>query len=126
MRFKRIYGRIRPQPMKLYDVPEKTRDIYGQPSLIPVPLCTLQGTVRTLKGNEQLTVLQQWPKATHMVECRWPGAAIPPGPNNPSGSILERMYLILLDGSQLNIVNVNNVEKRNQEVILTCEEKRLV
>lgn len=57
------------------------------------------------------------------------GTAVPisvgPSANNPFGLILERMYLIdALDGSRLNILNANNVEKRNRQWILICEEKK--
>lgn len=117
-------GRNR-QRLQLYDVPETSQDALGQVSQSATLLGTFWGESRMLRGNEQLNVRQIWPTATHQVTLRWLGSAIPAGPNNPNGLIIERMYLVdTLDGARLNILNANNVEKRNRRWVLTCEEKR--
>lgn len=117
-------GRNR-QRLQLYDVPETSQDALGQASQSATLLGTFWGESRMLRGNEQLNVRQIWPTATHQVTLRWLGSAIPAGPNNPNGLIIERMYLVdTLDGARLNILNANNVEKRNRRWVLTCEEKR--
>jgi Phage head-tail joining protein len=126
-------GRYR-QRVQLWDVPEITQDSYGQPSINGTQITSsaadgcFAAEVRMLRGDEQLNVRQLFPTATHQVRMRWLGDAIPTnGSNNPNGLILERMYLIdSLDGSRLNILNANNVEKRNRMWLLTCEEKRSV
>jgi Phage head-tail joining protein len=123
-------GKLR-QRVALYDVPETTQDSYGQPSTAGTQITStaadgcFAAEVRTLRGQEQLNVRQQWPTATHMVTMRWLGNAIPAGSNNPNGLIIERMYLVnQLDGSQFNILAANNVERRNRAWELTVQEKR--
>lgn len=123
-------GRYR-QRVQLFDVPETSVDSYGQPSTNGTQIVSsaadgcFAAEVRMLKGNEQLNVRQIFPTATHMVSMRWLGSAIPAGNNRSQGQIIERMYLIdTLDGTRLNILNANNVEKRNRQWLLTCEEKR--
>ena len=113
------------QRLALYDVPETTQDSYGQPSIVGNLIGTFWGEVRPLKGDEMLNVRQIWAIATHFVRIRWLGSAIPAGPNNPQGLIVERMYLIdTLDNARLDILNAQNVEKRNRMWLLTCAEKR--
>lgn len=124
-------GELR-QRVQLYDVPEATRDSYGQPSLAATPIpgpgldSSFAADVEPLQGAERLNVRQIWPTATHLVRMRWLGSAIPAGPNNPLGLILPRMYLIdLSDFSTLNVLYARNVDKRNRAWELTCEEKVL-
>jgi head-tail adaptor len=112
------------QRVTLYDVPETTRDAYGQPSQAATELCSFWAEVRPLKGNEQLNVRTQWATASHIVKCRWLGSLIPISATNPNGHILPRMYLLCgLDGSRLDVVFANNVEKRNRAWELVAEEK---
>lgn len=112
------------QRVTLYDVPEATRDPYGQPSRAGTSICSFWAEVRPLRGNEMLNVRAMWPTASHTVKCRWLGSLVPVSPSNPNGAILPRMYLVLeLDGSRLDIVFASNVEKRNRMWELTCEEK---
>lgn len=114
------------QRIQLYDVPETTRDAYGQTSLSGTLLGTFWAEVEELQGDEMLNVRQIWPTATHKVTLRWLGSAIPAGgSNNPNRLVLERMYLIdTLDNSRLNILNARNVEKRNRQWVLTCAQKK--
>lgn len=114
------------QRVTLYDVPEATRDSYGQPSQAATEICSFWAEVRPLAGNEQLNVRAIWPTATHKVKCRWLGSLIPTSSGNPNAQILPRMYLSLdLDGSRLDVLFANNVEKRNRGWELTCEQKVL-
>lgn len=124
MRFQRIF-RIRPQNVQLFDVPEQTRDSYGQPSNAASLIGLFPMAVEPLRGDEQLNVRAVWPTATHTVWCRWLGSAIPSTTSNPHGLILPRMYLVLSegDGAQLNIVYAGNYQERNQFWQLTCEQK---
>ena len=123
-------GKFR-QRVQLYDVPEVSVDSYGQPTtggtqiVGPGTNGTFAAEVRPLKGDEMLNVRQIWPTATHLVNMRWLGSAIPTNAsNNPHGLILPRMYLIaMLDGSRLDVVFAENEEKRNHHWKLTCEEK---
>ena len=123
-------GRYR-QRVQLWDVPETSQDTYGQPSINGTQIVSsasdgcFAAEVRMLRGDEQYTVRQMFPTATHQVRLRWVGSAIPAGTNRLQGQIIERMYLIdTLDSTRLNIVNANNIEKRNRMWLLTCEEKR--
>lgn len=112
------------QRVTLYDVPENTRDSYGQPSQAATAICSFWAEVRPLQGNEQLNVRSQWATATHIVKCRWLGSLIPTSATNPNGLVLPRMYLLCeLDNSRLDVVFANNVEKRNRAWELTCESK---
>lgn len=124
MRFQRIF-RVRAINVQLYDVPETTRDTYGQTSTTGTLIGVFPAAVQPLRGQEQLNVRAIWPTATHTVWMRWQGSAIPAGPNNPQGLILPRMYLVLYEGSgaQLNIVYAGNHEERNQFWKLICEQK---
>lgn len=119
-----VAGNLR-QRVQLFDVPETAQDSYGQPSTTGNLIGTFWADVEMLKGAEMLNVRQMWATATHQVTMRWLGSAIPAGPNNPSGLIIERMYLIdVMDGSRLNVLNAKNVDKRNYMWLLTCEEHR--
>lgn len=124
MRFQRIF-RVRPQNVQLYDVPEATRDGYGQPSLSGSLIGLFPMSVEPLRGQEQLNVRAMWPTATHRVLCRWLGSAIPSSESNPHGLILPRMYLVLVegDGSRLDVIYAGNYQERNQSWELTCESK---
>ena len=114
------------QRVTLQDIPEVTQDTYGQPSLAPTVIGTFWMEVQPLQGDDQLNVRQVWPTATHKVKCRWLGTAIATTPNNPHGLILPRTRLLLgVDGSVLNVLFANNVEKRNRQWELVCEEKVL-
>ena len=114
------------QRVILQDIPETTLDSYGQPSLGAIEIGRFWAEVRPLRGNEQLNVRQIWPTATHLVHMRWLGSVIPISSTNPAGLILPRMRLQLLsDGTLLNILFADNIEKRNRTWELTCDEKVL-
>jgi SPP1 family predicted phage head-tail adaptor len=114
------------QRVTLQDIPETALDSYGQTSQAATAIGTFWAEVAPLRGDEQLNVRQIWPTATHKVKMRWLGSAIPSTASNPHGLILPRMRLQLgLDGSYLNILFANNVEKRNRQWELVCEEKVL-
>jgi head-tail adaptor len=112
------------QRVILQDIPETTGDSYGQRSLAPVEIGRFWAFVQPLQGEEKLNVRQIWPTATHEVWMRWLGSQIPTSATNPHGLILPRMRLVsILDGAELNIVFAENVEKRNRQWKLVCEEK---
>ena len=114
------------QRLILQDIPELNQDTYGQPSLAPAEICRIWAEVIPLQGDEMLNVRQIWPTATHTVKCRWLGTLIPTSKTNPSGQILPRMrFQVMSDGSYLNILFADNVEKRNRQWVLRCEEKVL-
>lgn len=122
-------GKFR-QRVQLYDVPETAQDSYGEPSLNGTQITgpgingTFAAEVVPLKGDEMLNVRQMWPTATHRVRMRWLGSAIPESSTNPDGLLIPRMYLIdTLDGSRLDVVFAENVEKRNRAWELICMEK---
>lgn len=76
-----------------------------------------------LKGNEMLNVRQIWPTATHKVRCRWLASVIPASADNPQSQIMPQMKLnVLLDNSWLNVIWAENVEKRNRQWEMICEE----
>jgi SPP1 family predicted phage head-tail adaptor len=112
------------QRVVLQDIPETSQDFYGQPSLAATEIGRFWAEVTPLRGDEMLNVRQVWPTATHKVRMRWIGTRITPSPTNPAGVILPRMRLqVLSDGTFLNIVFADNIEKRNRIWELTCEEK---
>ena len=116
-------GRNR-QRLQLYDVPESTKDTWGQPSQVSTLIGEFWGYVVPLKGDEMLNVRQVWPTATHTVYMRWLGSMIPKTSDNPQGLIVPHMVIVcVLDQSYLHIVSALNVEKRNWQWKLTCEEK---
>ncbi len=111
------------QRVTLYDVPATTQDDYGQVAQAPTVIGTYWAEVLPLRGRRLTQIRTTWPMATHTVHLRWLGSAIPVSAANPAGHILPRMYLVLSDGSRLDITFANNVEKRNRYWELTCEEK---
>lgn len=116
-------GRNR-QRVVLYDVPESTSDTWGQPSQFKSIVGTFWADVVPLQGNETLNVRQVWPTATHTVRMGWLGSSIPATADNPNGVIVPQMVLYLrLDGSWLNVLFADNVEKRNRQWKLICQEK---
>jgi len=117
------------QRVGLYDVPESSTDSFGQPSqgstqiVSPASDGLFAAEVIPLQGQEQLNVRQIWPTATHIVKMRWLGSSIPTSSDNPKGLIIPNMKLQLdLDSSWLNVLFADNVEKRNWQWKLTCEE----
>lgn len=117
------------QRVLLFDIPESSTDSWAQPSLAPTQISSsasdgaFAAEVRPLRGNEILNTRQIWPTATHIVKLRFLWSAIPKTPDNPNGLIVPQMKLqVLLDNSILNILFADNVEKRNHEWVLTCEE----
>jgi hypothetical protein len=108
----------------LYDIPEANVDTFGQPSQAEMAIGTFWAEVRPLEGDEKLNVRQIWPTATHDVRMRWLGTAIPVTSDNPSARILPQMVLnCLSDNTYLHILYANNVEKRNRQWQIYCEEK---
>jgi hypothetical protein len=119
-------GELR-QRVLLYDVPESTTDGYAQPSLAgdPIPSAdpdhAFAADVQPLKGDEQMTVRQQFPTATHTVRLGWLGSTIPASADNPNALILPSMYLVDLDDdSILNVLFAEDVDKRHRLWKLTC------
>ena len=108
--------------LMLYDVPEQTVDDFGQPSETGTLIGTFRGRIQTLRGRMLIESQVTAPTATHRVTLPWLGSAIPATTDNPSREILPRMYFILEDGSRLNVVLANNLEKNNLMWELTCEE----
>jgi hypothetical protein len=114
----------------LFDVPESGVDSFGQPSQSTVQITNTAATdggfwaeVIPLQGNEMLNVRTVWPTASHIVHMRWLGSVIPSSPDNPNGLLVPNMKLqLLLDNSILNMLFCDNVEKRNRQWTLTCEE----
>jgi head-tail adaptor len=96
----------------------------GQPSQSVTTIGSFWADVRPLRGNEQLNVRQIWPTATHIVTMRWLGSMIPKTSDNPAAIIMPQMVLNLaLDNSFLHVLFADNVEKRNRQWVLTCEER---
>jgi head-tail adaptor len=122
-------GRYR-QRVLLFDVPEATVDSFGQPSTATVQIANANASdggwwaeVTPLRGDEILNVRNQWPTASHIVRMRWLGSSIPTSPDNPNGLLMPQMKLqLLLDNSVLNMLFVDNIDKRNHEFEITCEE----
>ena len=110
--------------MQLFDIPESSSDTWGQPAQTPTLLGEFWADIVPLKGEEMLNVRQIWPTATHTVYLRWLGSSIPVTSDNPNGAILPRMAFKALNGNAiLHIVSAINVEYRNRQWKITCEEK---
>ena len=122
-----VQAGLKRQILQLYDVPEATIDSFGQPSQTTNFIGSFHAEVRMLQGNEMLNVRQMWPTATHLIRMRWVGSAIPVSADNPGQLIMPDMKLTLTKTGVLirifNIVSAKNVEERNREWELTCEEK---
>jgi head-tail adaptor len=111
------------QRVTLYDVPESNTDTWGQPSQEPTSIGTFWAEVRPLKGDEMLNVRQVWPTATHKVKMRWLASSLPATSDNPQRQLMPQMkFQLVLDKSWLNIIWADNVEKRNWQWELICEE----
>lgn len=111
--------------VQLFDVPGDAQDSYGQASETGTLIGTFRAKVQNLKGRELIAAQQAYTSVTHKVTMRWLGPLIPATTHNPNRLILPRMYLILEDGSRLDIVNADNVDKLNFYWVLTCNEKVL-
>ncbi len=119
------------QRLRLYDVPESTKDSWAQPSLAPTQIVNTGASdkafwffVRPLRGDEMLNVRQIWPTASHILKCRWLGSVIPKTADNPNGYFMPQMKLVNVnDGEVYNVLFAENAEKRNRQWILTCEQK---
>jgi SPP1 family predicted phage head-tail adaptor len=101
------------QRVALQDIVEAV-DSYGQPVQSWVDLSTFWAEVRFLRGSELLNVKQNWATATHMVKCRWQGAAIAPSP--------RMRFRLTKDNRIINILSFQNVEERNRAYEFICEE----
>ena len=123
-------GRYR-QRVLLYDIPESSKDTWGQPSQTPTPIVnpyaidgSFAADIVPLKGDEMLDVRQMWPTATHTVYMRWLGDSIPVSADNPQREILPQMVLKAVhNNAYLHVVNANNNEFRDRQWVITCEEK---
>ena len=121
------------QRVQLYDVPESTQDSYGQPSLVGVQIVNASAEdgcfwarVEPFRGQELTDIRTQWAVATHKVGMLWLGTMIPTTPNNPYRRLLPRMYIIdTLDGTRIDFLDCQNVEKRNRCWEIVGQEKVL-
>lgn len=102
------------QRVTLQDVPETTQDSYGQPQSTPVSIGTYWAEVNPTAGKEVRNEQQQWPTATHQVKLRWLGPAVQIKP--------QMRFVLVKDGSVLNILNANNTEERDRQWVCYCEE----
>jgi hypothetical protein len=111
------------QRVTLRDVPESLNDSWSQPSQAPTTIGVFWMEVMPLEGSEILNVRQIWPTATHRVNCRWLGSAIPSTPDNPNQQIVPSMEIQLeLDNSILKVLFAENIEKRNRAWSMICAE----
>lgn len=108
--------------MQLFDVPGTTVDTYGQVSDTSTLIGTFRAAVVNLRGRELIAAQQAYTSVSHKVTLPWLGTAIPATAHNPNRQVLPRMYLILPDGSRLDVIAADNVDKRNRTWILTCNE----
>ena len=108
----------------LLDVPETSRDTYGQPSQAPTAIGTFWVDLQPLRGDEMLNVRQIWPLATHLIKLRYTFSAIPANPpRNPNGYILPNMkFQLVKDNRIFNILSALNVEERNIQWLCTVQE----
>lgn len=109
-------GRYR-QRVRLQDLVQ-VADSYGQPvqdgrGSWPT-LAEFWAEVLPLSGTEAVNVRQVWATASYRVRCRYQGPAAVPSP---------RMRLQLVKGGALlNILAVQNIEQRDRQYELICEE----
>jgi SPP1 family predicted phage head-tail adaptor len=93
----------------------ETIDTYGQPVKSWQTVKTFGAEVRFLRGQEFVNYQQKWATASHVISCRWQGAAFAPR---------TTMRLVLgKDGRIFNVLNFQNVEERNRQCLFTCEEE---
>jgi len=101
--------------VELYDIPESSKDTWGQTDQTPTLLGEYWAEIIPLKGDEMLNVRQMWPTATHQVYMRWLGSDM---------LIQPRMVIKALNNNSfLHVVNANNTEYRNRQWKIACEEK---
>lgn len=121
------------QRVQLWDVPETPQDSYGQPSPAGVQIvnaAALDGCfwarIEPFRGQELTDIRTQWAVATHKVGMLWLGSALAGLPNNPYNRLLPRMYIIdTLDGTRIDFLDCQNVEKRNRAWECIGQEKVL-
>lgn len=112
------------QSVQLWDPGEAVVDAYGQAIAAgTTQIGTFRAKVENLRGRLVTSGVQAFSNITHRVTMRWLGTAIPSTADNPNRLILPRMFLILQDGSRLDIIDADNPLKARTHWVLNCSEK---
>lgn len=127
IRARAVQGGPKRQIIQLYDVPESSTDSWGQPSQGSTLIGSFHAEIKQLTGDEMLNVRQMWATGTHLIRMRWIGSAIPVSAFNPGQLIMPDMKITLTKNNVLlrvfGVLEAKNVEERNREWEITCEEK---
>lgn len=73
------------------------------------PLTVLWASVAPQTGRETIAARQVTPAMTHLVRLRYYAG-------------LTTKHRVVLDGRALDILAIQNVEERNRELVLSCQE----
>jgi len=93
----------------------ESRDGYGQKQKTWTTQGTYWASIRNLSGREAVNAKQIKADTTHMVTMRYIGALF------ASPGLLPSMRL-LFNSRVFNILYVNNIDERNREYQLLCQE----
>lgn len=110
-------------PVELYDVPADIQDTYGQVTDTSTLIGSFRAKVENLRGRQLVSGQQQIIVISHRVTLPWLGSAVPATAHNPHRLILPRMYLVLEDGTRLDVIEADNVLKADRYWLLMCNEK---
>jgi hypothetical protein len=109
--------------VQLYDVSADTQDDYGDVTDTSALIGSVRAKIENLRGRQLAGAQQQIIVISHRVTMPWLGSAIPATADNPNRLILPRMYLLLEDGTRLDVIEADNVLKANRYWVLSCNEK---
>jgi SPP1 family predicted phage head-tail adaptor len=105
-------GKYRQRVQLQVEAPPEEFDSYGQ----PIPNWSTVGTywahVQPLSGHEMVAAKQVKAQATMQIEIRYQGDSIVIGPTNR----------LLLNGRQLGIFDVRNIEERDRKYTMVAYE----
>ena len=88
--------------------PVKTKQANGSVNITWNTFATLWAKVETLEGRSREAAQASWPKAENKITIQYKSGILP-------------TMRVSFNGTIYSILNVNNVDMRNRELVLTCE-----
>jgi SPP1 family predicted phage head-tail adaptor len=88
------------------------QDAYGQPKKSWATVGTYWAKIRSPNGREATNAAQMKAELTHVITVRWPGISL---------TLVPKMRY-LYKGRAFNITWINNVDERNRQLDVYCQE----
>lgn len=92
----------------LVQVPVQVKQQNGSMKTTWESYITLWAKIETIQGNERVSAMATWPKADQKITFRYVAGILP-------------TMRVLFNNKIYSILNVNNLEERNREIVLTTE-----